>query len=79
MDQREASIVWTAFEEVAPNLCYIQRTREFLEVLMEEMGDIGQLSNRLEGGLSEIKNPSFRTDIKILGERLKRKQTPLKG
>jgi len=81
MDQVEATIIWTAFEDVAPNLCYIHRTREFLEDLLEETEDTGHLLELLEVELARIENPSFRTDMRILGERIKRyrKQAPLEG
>jgi hypothetical protein len=72
MDPKEANIIWTAFEEVAPNLCYIQRTRDLLEALMEEAVSVEQLSNMLEDELAEFDNPSFRTDIRILGGRLRK-------
>jgi hypothetical protein len=72
MDPKEADIIWTAFEDVAPNLCYIQRTRDLLEALMEEAGSAEQLSSMLDDELAELDNPSFRTDIRILGDRLRK-------
>ena len=81
MDRKEAAIVWTVFEEVAPNLCYIQRSRELLENLMGEAEDAESLLERLGDELAETDNPSFRTDIRILRERLekRKRQIPLEG
>ena len=72
MDPKETEIIWIAFDEVAPNLCYIQRTRDLLNSLMEKAGNAGQLSQMLEDELTELDNPSFRTDIKILRDRLRK-------
>jgi hypothetical protein len=72
MDPKEADIIWTAFEDVAPNLCYIQRTRDLLDALLEEAWSARQLSKMLEDELAGLDNPSFRTDIRILRDRLRK-------
>jgi hypothetical protein len=70
MDQKEATIVWSVFEEVAPNLCYIQRTRELLGDQMDKAEDAEDLLGLLGDEQAQMDNPSFKTDLRILRERL---------
>ena len=72
MDETEESGIWTAFEEVAPNLCYIARTRETLSDLVSRSGNMNVLLESIRSLMVSVENPSFRTDLKILGERLHR-------
>jgi hypothetical protein len=81
MDERDASRVWTQFEEVAPNLCYISRVRKLLGDLAAEAGTPDDLLSRLDRAIPAEENPSLRTDLKILMERLQkvRNASPKEG
>jgi hypothetical protein len=79
MEEEERSVVWAAFEGVAPNLCYINRTREALVELLDAAGGVGELLAALDGTMRQADNPSFRTDLKILIERLRSKRSSLEG
>lgn len=70
MNDDGRSKVWSAFTEAAPNLCYIGRTRELLLELVDKSGDLEDLVRRLEHAMAETESPSFRTDLKILKQRL---------
>lgn len=73
MDEKNMSRIWVVFEEVAPNLCYIGRTRDMLENLLAKAEDCADLLGKLDRVILEEENPSFGTDLKILMGRLKDK------
>ncbi len=80
MDETQAASIWSVFEEVAPNLCYISRTRDKLASLLSMTDDPERLMESLAYAASEAENASFRTDLRILHERLARTaKKPLRG
>ncbi len=74
MDEGKASGIWSVFEEVAPNLCYIARTRELLSDLVCGAEGLDELLDGLRDAMAETDNASLRTDLKILEERLQRRR-----
>lgn len=79
MDKVMESAIWASFEDAAPNLCYIERTRELLGGLIEKSAGVGELLEGLEGAMTETGNPSLRTDLKILIGRIRRSKSTLAG
>lgn len=80
MDEEQAKTIWSLFEELAPNICYINRLRQLVAGLVDEASDVADLLGRLQGAMPEIGNPSLRTDMKILKEGLERMyRTELEG
>ena len=77
MDEGEESGIWSVFEEVAPNLCYISRTRNALSELMSRSATMERFLEQYGNLMGSTDNPSFRTDLKILGERLRRSRDTL--
>lgn len=70
LDEDSCSKAWSAFTDAAPSLCYIGKTRELLLELVDISGDLEDLVRRLEHAMAETESPSFRTDLKILKQRL---------
>ncbi len=70
MDEDGCRRAWSAFADVVPSLCYIGRTREMLANLLEESSNVQDLISRLEDRMADVENPSLRTDLKILKQRL---------
>jgi hypothetical protein len=70
MEDDFRSRIWELFEDAAPNLCYIGRTRETLSRLLEESESEGDLAVMLDAEMQREENASLRTDLKILKGRL---------
>ncbi len=72
----DRSNIWNVFRDVAPNLCYISRTRRRLNDLLDRSKDEETLFSMLDEDISREENPSFRTDLKILKGAVERHMKP---
>ena len=70
VDEDSCSRVWSAFADAAPNLCYMGKVRGLLAGLLDKAKDMGDLIQGLESAMAETESASFRTDLKILKQRL---------
>ena len=66
MEDEAREWVWDTFADCLPNLCYINRTRELLSNMIPLSSDIEELVSRLKAEAERTRNPSFKTDIRIL-------------